>query len=675
MGARKNEVVLDLDEYFEKPVPHRYLHGYFEDEPDTRFSLLLPKQDFWSGRSIQFVEGGLGGNEYIAPQDLEYYAIQKYGAVCVKSNHGHVGEDLSKIGYEKLDRVAHQANYRTMLYARETMKKEYGRYPKYTYVVGGSGGGLRSTILMEKYPEIYDGAVPFVQAELSVILHYFSLLAKLLPVLKNRLNEIMDAADASGSGDSYGFLATEEEKNALRELYDAGFPRGAEQQLASPRFYTGIKALITLFQELLALSPERAYYEDFWTKKGYAGYEGEVANSIVELKGRVVETYTFNKLMSLLPPPKVEPDAVQPLIPTLSVERRSIPTFPPEAANRTVGFKGTESFAPGELAGYTVTFKTGRLMGRSFHVSSNFNDIILVSGYAAGYAEEIAEGDEYTLDNRDLLAFAHYHRHVAALIEEPYGPRRLLQGGEPQYPQRPVEARRILKMKHFQTGSFNGKMILVFAAHDAIVWPTVLFNYLELVRKRRGVDTDRFLRCYLVENASHGPPANREESFSIVSFYPIIGRALEYIIRWVENSEAPPPSTVAELAPDYSLSMPRSASERMGLQPVVAGITVNGKSGSVKASLEKPVEFEGVAEAPVGNIIRCEWYCRDLEDFYHEDGSIEPGPRVRSSYLYTFRRPGTYTIVFRATSDLGDNHILPSGGQRNLARVRIIVEK
>ena len=675
MGARESKVVLDLDEHFEKPVPHRYLHGYFEDEPDTRFSLLLPSPSFWSGRSIQFVEGGLGGNEYVASQDLEYYAIQKYGAVCVKSNHGHVGEDLSRIGYERLDRVAHLANYRAMLYARETMRKEYGRYPKYTYVVGGSGGGLRTTILMEKYPEIYDGAVPFVQAELSVIIHYFSLLAKCLPVLKNRLNEIADAVDAGGSGDPYGVLATEEEKDALRELYNAGFPRGAEPQLTNPRLYMGIKTLTTLFQELLALSPERAYYEDFWTKKGYAGYEGEVANSIVEFNGRVVEKYTFSRVMSLLPPSKVETDASQLLIITPSMEGRSIPTFPPEVENRIIGFKGTGSFAPGELAGYTVTFKTGRLTGRSFHININFNDIILISGYAAGYAEGIAEGDEYTVDNRDLLAFAHYHRHIATLIEEPYGPRGLLQKGETPYPQRPVEVKRILKMKHFQTGGFKGKMILVFATHDAIVWPTVLFNYLELVKKQRGVDMDRFLRCYLVENASHGPPADRKESFSIVSYNPMIGRALEYLIRWVENGEAPPPSTVAELAPDCSLRMPRSASERRGLQPVVAEITVNGQYGSVKVPLGKPVEFNAVAEAPVGNIIRCEWYCSDLEDFYHEADLIEPGPRVSTSHLYTFRRLGTYTVVLKVASDLGDNPSLLGGGQRNLARVGVIVEK
>lgn len=121
--------------------------------------------------------------------------------------------------------------------------------------------------------------------------------------------------------------------------------------------------------------------------------------------------------------------------------------------------------------------------------------------------------------------------------------------------------------------------------------------------------------------------------------------------------------------------MPRSASERRGLQPVVAEITVNGQYGSVKVPLGKPVEFNAVAEAPVGNIIRCEWYCSDLEDFYHEADLIEPGPRVSTSHLYTFRRLGTYTVVLKVASDLGDNPSLLGGGQRNLARVRVIVEK
>ena len=66
------------------------------------------------------------------------------------------------------------------------------------------------------------------------------------------------------------------------------------------------------------------------------------------------------------------------------------------------------------------------------------------------------------------------------------------------------------------------------------------------------------------------------------------------------HSFSPPPSTVAELASDYSLIMPKSASERRGIQPVIIRITANGQSGGAKVPLGKPVEFNGVAEAPLG---------------------------------------------------------------------------
>jgi len=229
-------------------------------------------------------------------------------------------------------------------------------------------------------------------------------------------------------------------------------------------------------------------------------------------------------------------------------------------------------------------------------------------------------------------------------------------------------------MKHFQTGSFQGKMIAIFAAHDVAVWPPVLFNYLDLVKKRKGSLLDDYYRFYMVENATHGPPISVEGSFRTVSFSPMIGRALDYLMEWVERNVSPPPSAKAELSSENSLIMPHTAAERKGIQPVITRITADGQAYVAKVLRCKPVKFNGIAEAPVGNIIRYEWYCQDLRDFYREFRLEEPKVKVNTPYTYTFQQPGRYFAVLRVTSDLGGNPNVLGGGQRNLARIRVIVK-
>jgi hypothetical protein len=121
--------------------------------------------------------------------------------------------------------------------------------------------------------------------------------------------------------------------------------------------------------------------------------------------------------------------------------------------------------------------------------------------------------------------------------------------------------------------------------------------------------------------------------------------------------------------------MPKTAAERKGIQPVIASITANGQSGSITAHLGEAVNFNGVAEAALGNIIRYESNCHNLKDFYCEVNVEEPKARVNTPYTYTFQQPGTYFTVLRVTGDLGGDAEILGGGQRNLARVRVIVGK
>jgi len=668
------EFVIDIEKSFQKPIPHRFVHGYLKDDSETRFSILLPEGNFWKGRLIQFLEGGMGGGEQIGASDLGYYVIQKYGAAYIFSNHGHVGSNLSKIGYEHLEKVAHKSNYTAMLCAKKIVKDAYGVDPNYTYVVGGSGGGQRTTILMEKYPEAYHGGVAVVQANWSIITYYFSLLSKYSRILKPKLGEISEVTDVGGHGDPYAVLDTEEQKEGLRKLYNAGFPRGAEWQMNRPNFYSAINSLAVFFQELLRLSPERVYYQDFWTKKGYAGHDREVEDQVVEgIEGEVLKVYTFKDPPSF-PAPEVDEDAIQPLIVGSKIDASSIPTVMSDLLEKPFGFKGTRKFDVGELTGYSVTFKTGKLSGKSFHVPLNVDDVIYLSTESGGFPEGINVGDKYVLDNRNLLSFRNYSRHIITLVEDGYRPPDFLCNGKPKYPQRPRKTREILKMKHNQTGNFKGKMIAVFAAQDIIVWPPVFFNYLDKVKKWKGADLDASYRYYFADNSTHGTPSNKEESFRIVSFNPMIGRSIDYLLDWVEKDVPPPPSSVVELSSEQALIMPKTASERKGLQPTINRITADEQHDCASVSLGKPIEFNGVGEAPVGKIIKYEWYCPNLKDFYCEVRLEKPKSKVDTPYTYTFKETGKYYVTLRVTSDLdGDPKVL-AGGQRNLAWIKVNVQ-
>jgi len=88
---------VDVDEWRDAPVPHRYVHGGFHDSV-TRFSFYFPPPERYEGRYVHMIEGGVGGSDAtLAAQgaaggiDLAFAP----GAYTLESNQGHVGLDLS----------------------------------------------------------------------------------------------------------------------------------------------------------------------------------------------------------------------------------------------------------------------------------------------------------------------------------------------------------------------------------------------------------------------------------------------------------------------------------------------------------------------------------------------------------------------------------------------------
>ena len=142
----------------------------------------------------------------------------------------------------------------------------YGEHRPYGYAYGGSGGGYRTIGSAENTSGVWDGFVPYVIGSPMAIPNMFTVRMHAQRMLRHRFDQIVDAVEPGGSGDMFGGL-TAEEREALTEVTRMGFP---------PRSWfghrtMGMHAFPVLYRGLVAADP--TYFEDFWTKPGYLGYE------------------------------------------------------------------------------------------------------------------------------------------------------------------------------------------------------------------------------------------------------------------------------------------------------------------------------------------------------------------------------------------------------------------
>src|SRR3546814_13152146 len=77
------------------PLPHRYIHGGFENT-DTRFAIYFPEKDVYRGRFFQPLSGGLGGTEFgfVGPLAGVVGGTAgpfRLGGYMLESNPGHYG--------------------------------------------------------------------------------------------------------------------------------------------------------------------------------------------------------------------------------------------------------------------------------------------------------------------------------------------------------------------------------------------------------------------------------------------------------------------------------------------------------------------------------------------------------------------------------------------------------
>ncbi len=654
------EPYVDVDEWRDEPVRHRYVHGGFKGT-DARFSIHFPPKEQYDGRFFQYIQP-ISGDEYTAQTPGAYtssysigFAIDS-GGYLVISNLGRMdmftGDDPTIPGYRTSAAVAK--------YSRVLASEMYGDHRPYGYAWGGSGGAYKTISCIENTEGVWDGVVPFVHATPISIPYNFSVQAHAMRVLEDKIPAIVDAVEPGGSGDMYADL-NDEERAALMEVTKMGFPPSAWFHYRMIAFgYTGV--LTTLFDQIIKTDP--TYVEDFWKVPGYLG--ADPPESL--LRRRINHETTISKLMM--------PSELREMGIPVAYSADAASDIEPPAAFIM------ENLPEGDLQGASVFLRSGDAEGCVLYIAGAFDNMVMIAFGQDNFRRmvDIKVGDKVEIDNSVYLAFQTYHRHQNPPPEYYVFDQFRDADGNPLYPQRPEMFKAETGAGSIQTGRFTGKMIVVQNLMDEIAYAWQADWYRSKVKDALGEQFEDNYRLWFVDNALHTPPVVTPldsppvVTTHVINYGGVLQQALRDLSAWVERSEAPPASTPYKVA-EGQVEVPHKASDRKGVQPVIT-VTANGRERA-EVKVGKKVKFSAVIDAPpdAGTIVGVEWDFEGNGDYPVVQKLKDPKKSsVKVKTDYTFSGSGTYFPAIRATLHRNGDPETPYARVQNIGRVRVVVE-
>ena len=654
---------LDVDEWRDEPVRHRFVHGGFEGT-DARFAMYFPPPARYQGRFFQPLMP-VSGTEYGAASGaLSHVAgLGGYIGFC-SDNGGYLVESnlgsLMPFPGAGPDLTLNRTSAAVARYSRQVAAEMYGDHRPFGYVYGGSGGAYKTISCVENHLGVWDGALPYVHGTPKSIPVLLIAPSHVMRVVGDRLSRVVDALEPGGSGDMFEGLSASE-RDALAEITRLGY---------SPRIWFDVDRIAAQYQggvwSMLVDGIRRAdpgYFDDFWTLPGYLG--ADEASSVA--KARVKQDVTVSGLVGRS---EVVKAGLRLPLSMLVEEWADAP-----AAVRLDGLAAVD------LRGAAMTFKSGVAAGRVLYVVDSLDDLVVI-GYGAGGSEgltDVAAGDVVELDNSVYLAAQTYHRHVVDTDYPNWD--HLHIGGRPVYPQRSVHTG---TWPETQTGRFVCKMIVVQALMDEAAAPIQAEWYRRRIAEHLGDRLDDQYRLWFVDNAMHTTPVVEPDdprpvrTTRVVSYLGVLHQGLRDLVNWVEHGVAPPESTPFEIS-GGQVVVPVTAAERKGVQPVPT-LTVDG-ADHIDVGVGEAVTFVGRADMPpgAGVIVEAEFDFDGSGEFleHHRPTPGGAGPLTSVSFTTThaFDEPGTYFPSMRVTSHReGDRHSLYARIQ-NIARVRVGVHE
>jgi hypothetical protein len=653
---------VDVDEWRDVPVRHRYVHGGFADT-DTRFSVYLPPAEIYEGRFFQHITP-VPDSEHLAQestgeQDRIGFAVASGGYFLETNGGGTSGRPGSSVDPTI---AAYRANAAAARYSRVVAAEMYGEHRPYGYAYGGSGGGYRTIGSAENTTDVWDGFVPYVIGSPMAIPNMFTVRMHAQRLLRDRFDQIVDAMEPGGSGDMFEDLDPEE-RDALTEVTRMGFP---------PRSWfghrtMGMHAFPVLYRGLVAADP--TYFEDFWAKPGYLGHAA---------------------------PPSLRRDRVRQDFEILATITETATAAPEGAAGRHPGQAGggvdtawrgsrdavpvpvavrLSSAPPIDIRGADLSVLTGAAAGATVGLLSVVDDVAVFGPGADATIVLIRPGDTVTIDNSGYLAAETYHRHqVPEGGDFEVWDQFRNADGAPLYPQRPVVLGPLFAAAAagtVQSGRFEGKMIVVESLLDREALPWQADWYRSKVQEHLGSALHDHFRLWFTDNALHGDDELQESPLHTVSYLGVLQQALRDLSRWVEQDVAPPASTNYEVV-DGQVMVPAMAPQRRGIQPVVI-LTVNGDLRA-DATTGDDLTFRAGAEVPegAGVIVEVAWDF-DGSGRFSEAEPVTAAARVVVERRRSFAEAGTNFPAVRVVAQRDGDASSPFARLQNLARVRVVV--
>ena len=663
-----NEPYIDVDEWRNEPVKHRYVHGGFKGR-DTRFSFYFPPKKKYNGRFFQYItpvpdsenlsQGAHGEENKIG------FALES-GAYFIETNGG--GADGDPMGGGDKMIGAYGANAICAMYSRELAAEMYGEHRPYGYAFGGSGGAYRTIGGFENTTGVWDGIVPYVVGSPMAIPNVFTVRMHAMRVLKDKFPQIVDAIEPGGTGNMYEGLNLEE-REALAEVTKMGFPPKAwfnykEMGIhAFPAIYGGMRAA------------DKSYFEDFWTKPGYLGFNPTASllkdrlqhHSKIKKIITAKDAYEMGLDIGVLP--GTAHGTADAAWQALDKKEQGMPVaFQLEQAPRKVQFLGGE-----------LVMKGGAAEGKEFAIRSIHDDLVILGQIASKTKlARVLVGDEVVIDNSNYLAAQTYHRHQVPALEYKVWDQFRNFEGTPIYPQRKLIIGPVFSAAAagaLPSGRFKGKMILLENLWDTEAYPWQAEWYRDRVVENLGDQTDHHFVLWFTDHANHGDFAVPGDPTHIVSYLGVIHQALRDLSAWVENGIYPPKTTNYSIV-DGQVIVPEKANDRKGIQPTLSVLA--NDSCMARVQVGEKVAFSVAIQVPAqtGKIVSVEWDFEGEGNFPLKEELRTPlTEELQIQRSYQFLKPGTYFPTVRIASQREGNVESAFARIQNLERVRVVVEE
>ncbi len=655
---------VDVDEWRDTPVRHRYVHGGFRDTL-TRFSIYLPPEGSYQRRFFQHItpvpdNENLAQHQAPGEQNKIGFSLDS-GAYLLETNGGGV---FGGYGADDPTIAAYRANAAAAQYSRVVAAEMYGPHRPYGYAYGGSGGGFRTIGSIENTTGVWDGVVPYVIGSPMAIPNMFTVRMHAQRILRDRFDRIVDAVEPGGSGDPFEGLS-EEEGDALREITRMGFP---------PRSWfgwrtMGMHAFPVLYGGMRAADP--TYFEEFWTEPGYLGHEAppSLARDRLHHSAEITAALTYEEAVAEGLPVGSQPGQARGAVDTAWRDSGEPEPVVPVAFRLSAP-------APIDVEGADLLVQTGSSAGARLGLLNVIGDIVTLGPGDTESILGIRPGDAVEVDNSGFLAAQTYHRHQVPDNDQfPVWDQFRHPDGSPIYPQRPLILGPLFAAGAagtVQSGRFEGKMIVVESLLDREALPWQADWYRARVHEHLGDALDDNFRLWFTDNALHGDFATQEDATHAVSYLGVLHQALRDLSRWVEEGVAPP----AEHALRGGRRAGRGAGRRAGTARRSSRWCTSAPTAR-RGPTSQPgeeVTLRATAEVPpgTGSIVAVEWDF-DGSGTFAVSERIEPAPRVEVERRWSTADAGTHFPVVRVVAQRDGDMTTPYARLQNLARARVVV--